>query len=79
MLLLRVGSGATDAVAGTLLVVSQGTGQVLEYDDGDGSFKGVFVDPVTEGFAFPGGLSVHPSDGSLYVSTFTGIYRIWAL
>jgi WD40 repeat protein len=76
MLLLRVGSGATDAVAGTLLVVSQGTGQVLEYDDGDGSFNGVFIDPVTEGFAFPGGLSVHPSDGSLYVSS-TASGEIW--
>jgi sugar lactone lactonase YvrE len=67
---------ALPADAGSLLVVSQGTGQVLEYDDSDGSFLGVFVDPITLGFAFPGGLALRPSDGMLYVAS-TASGEIW--
>jgi sugar lactone lactonase YvrE len=52
-----------------LLVVSQGDGRVLEYDAGDGSFVEPFVEPVSEGFAFPGGIAIRPSDGALYVSS----------
>lgn len=52
-----------------LLVVSQGNASVLEYDDADGSFVAPFVEPVSEGFAFPGGIAIRPSDGSLYVSS----------
>jgi len=59
-----------------LLVVSQGDALVLEYDAGDGSFVAPFVEPVTAGFAFPGGIAVRPSDGQLYVSS-TATGEIW--
>jgi sugar lactone lactonase YvrE len=56
-----------------LVVVSSGDTRILEYDEADGSFVGAFVTPVTTGFAFPGGLSIHPSSGDVYVSsTATG-------
>lgn len=60
--------GIADADA-KLLVVGQADARVLEYDDGDGSFVAPFVEPVSEGFAFPGGIAVRPSDGLLYVSS----------
>lgn len=77
LLLPLVAISITPAAAGSLLVVSRGSGQVLEYDDGTGDFTGVFVDPVSEGFAFPGGIAVRPSDGALYVSS-TASGEIWS-
>ncbi len=59
-----------------LLVVSQGTGQVLEYDAADGSFVAAFVEPVSEGFQNPGGMALRPSDGVLHVSS-AGTGEIW--
>jgi WD40 repeat protein len=76
-LLPLVALAATPAAAGSLLVASSGSGQVLEFDEGDGTFVGVFVDPVTEGFAFPGGIAIRPSDGALYVSS-TASGEIWS-
>jgi DNA-binding beta-propeller fold protein YncE len=67
---------ALPASAGGLLVVSQGNASVLEYDESDGSFVKTFVEPVTEGFAFPGGIAIRPSDGQLYVAS-TGSGEIW--
>jgi sugar lactone lactonase YvrE len=60
-----------------LLVVSQSDGKVLEYDSMDGTFVGTFVEPVTTGFAFPGGIAVHPSDGHVYVAS-SASGEIWA-
>jgi len=74
--LLLLASIAGPAAAGSLRVVSQGPGQVLEYDDASGAFLGVLVDPVTQGFAFPGGIAVHPSDGTLHVAS-TASGEIW--
>lgn len=67
---------AMPAFAGRLLVVSGGNGKVLEYDENDGSFVGAFVEPVTQGFAFPGGIAIRPSDGQLYVAS-TSSGEIW--
>ena len=59
-----------------LWVLSHANGRVLEFDDGHGSFVSTFVDPVTSGFSFPGGIAVRPTDGRLYVaSTLSG--EIW--
>jgi len=63
--------------AAQLLVVSQGDARVLEYDAADGSFVAPFVEPVTVGFAFPGGIAIGPADGQLYVAS-TGSGEIWA-
>jgi len=60
-----------------LLVVSQGDARILEYDELDGTFVAPFVAPITTGFAFPGGIAVHPSDGNVYVSS-TASGEIWA-
>jgi DNA-binding beta-propeller fold protein YncE len=62
--------------AAQLLVVSQGDARVLEYDAADGSFVAPFVEPVTTGFAFPGGIAIRPADGQLYVAS-TGSGEIW--
>jgi DNA-binding beta-propeller fold protein YncE len=68
---------AVPAEAAELLVMSQGTQEVLEYDGLDGSFRGAFADTITDGFRLPGGIAVRPSDGVLYVaSVSTG--EIWA-
>jgi sugar lactone lactonase YvrE len=56
--------------------VSQGSAQVLEYAESDGAFLGAFIETVTAGFAFPGGIAIRPSDGQLYV-TSTGSGEIW--
>ncbi len=68
--LVSPGAGGLDepggmlAVDGRLLVTSRGTGQVLAYDLGDGSFLG----EVAGGLAGPFGIAQHPS-GTLLVST----------
>jgi DNA-binding beta-propeller fold protein YncE len=67
---------ATPVFAGELFVVSAGSGSVLEYDESDGSFVRVLVEPITQGFAFPGGLAIQPVDGQLYVAS-TGSGEIW--
>lgn len=59
-----------------LVVISEGGARALAYDGGDGSFVGAFVEPVTTGFAFPGGIAIRPSTGALYVSS-TGSGEIW--
>ncbi len=67
---------AAQAGHAQLWVLSHANGRVLEFDDGDGSFLSTFVDPVTSGFSFPGGIAVRPTDGRLYVaSTLSG--EIW--
>lgn len=60
-----------------LFVVSQANEKILKYDESDGSFLTTFVEPVTDGFQNPGGISIRPSDGILYVSS-TGTGEIWA-
>lgn len=64
------------AQAQGLLVVSRGTAKVLEYDAGDGAFVAPFVEPITEGFTFPGGIAIHPSNGALHVASTTS-GEIW--
>jgi len=68
--------GIVPTAAAQLLVVSQGDGRVLEYDAANGNFVAPFVEPVTEGFAFPGGIAIRPTDGQLYV-TSTASGEIW--
>jgi len=68
--------GVAPLASAQLLVVSEGGGRVLEFDEADGSFAGAFVDPVTVGFAFPSGIAIRPSDGQLYVAS-TGSGEIW--
>lgn len=60
-----------------LLVSSQLTQEILDYDALDGSFRGVFARTITEGFRTPGSMAARPVDGLLYVSSVaTG--EIWA-
>jgi len=59
-----------------LFVVSQSTAEVLRYDGGDGSFLGIFVETITEGFSNPGGMALRSATGELYV-TSTGTGEIW--
>jgi DNA-binding beta-propeller fold protein YncE len=60
-----------------VLVVSQQTGEVLEYDVQDGSFEGVFANTISDGFRTPGAIAIRPSDGALYISSIaTG--QIWS-
>ena len=59
-----------------LLVVSRGDGRVLAYDASDGSFIEPFVEPVSAGFAFPGGIAVSPANGLLHVAS-TASGEIW--
>jgi len=73
--LALIALGASSGSA-QLLVASQNSEQILRYDAADGSFSGVFVEPVTQGFQIPGGLALHPSNGGLYVSS-TGSGEIW--
>ena len=78
-LLLNLGCAlalASPAVGDRLLVASQNASEILEYDAADGSFVRVFTSPVTEGFTTPGGFSVRPGDGQLYISS-TGTDEIW--
>ena len=63
-------------VAQDLFVVSQANQKILKYDGSDGSFLTTFVEPITDGFQNPGGISIRPSDGVLYVSS-TGTGEIW--
>jgi|GEM_PF-2558794 len=60
-----------------LLVSSESSGRVLEYDADNGSFVAAFVEPVAAGFALPGGIAVSPSDGRLYVAS-TASGEIWS-
>jgi WD40 repeat protein len=71
LLALMVGatSVARPAAAEGLLVMSQGTLEVLQYDAGDGSFTGPFASTISEGFRFPSDIALRPSDGVLYVSS----------
>ena len=55
--------------AGNLLVVSQGSQQILEYSGSTGAFDGVFVEPITVGFQNPGGMALRPGSGALTVSS----------
>jgi DNA-binding beta-propeller fold protein YncE len=75
---LAIGCGLALAfpAAAQLRVVSAGSQQVLEYAESDGSFLGAFIETVSAGFAFPGGIAVRPSDGRLYVAS-SGSGEIW--
>jgi sugar lactone lactonase YvrE len=73
---LAVGVALSTPAAAQLLVVSQNNAKVLEYDEGDGSFVGTFVEAVEDGFQNPGGVAIHPGSGALYV-TSTGSNEIW--
>ena len=47
------GVGLLAPVAAQLLVVSQNSAEILEYDEDDGSFVRVFVEAVDDGFQNP--------------------------
>jgi DNA-binding beta-propeller fold protein YncE len=64
LILLAAGS----AGAGGLYVVSQETQSVLEYDPTSGAFLRVVANTVAQGFQFPGGIALRPSDGVLHVT-----------
>jgi len=70
------GVGLLEPAAAQLLVVSQNSAEILEYDEDDGSFVRVFVEAVDDGFQNPGGIAIHPGNGALYV-TSTGTGEIW--
>lgn len=77
-LAIALGAGVvlSASAAAQLLVVSQNNAKILEYDEDDGSFVGVFVEAVEDGFQNPGGVAIHPGNGALYV-TSTGSGEIW--
>jgi DNA-binding beta-propeller fold protein YncE len=64
-LILAASAGAD----GGLLVASQESRSVLEYDAATGAFDRVLLETVSQGFQTLGGIALHPSDGGLYVSS----------
>ena len=69
-------ASSSSATADGLVVVSQNNQKILRYDEANGSFLDVFVEPVTEGFRIPAGIALRPGAGSLYVSS-AGSGEIW--
>jgi DNA-binding beta-propeller fold protein YncE len=72
-LLLAASAGGS----GGLLVASQQSRSVLEYDAATGGFERVVVETVTQGFQTLGGIALRPSDGVLHVSS-SASGEIWS-
>jgi DNA-binding beta-propeller fold protein YncE len=76
LLLASLLQAASPAGAGGLLVASQDSQSVLEYDAATGAFERVVVKTVAQGFQTLGGIALRPSDGGLHVSS-TASGELW--
>ena len=77
LVLMAIAVAAARPAPAQLYVLSHQTEEVLAFDENSGSFDGVFAATITEGFRFPVGIALRPTDGSLFVSSVsTG--EIWS-
>src|SRR5262245_7699617 len=76
MLLLIASLPAPAGASGGVLVASQESRAVLEYDAATGAFDRVVAETVAQGFQTLGGIALRPSDGVLHVSS-TANGEIW--
>jgi sugar lactone lactonase YvrE len=74
---MAIAVAAAQPAPAQLYVLSRQTEEVLAFDENTGSSDGVFAATITEGFRFPVGIALRPTDGSLFVSSVsTG--EIWS-